>query len=396
MSQHRVSPTLPRRDSALDGLRGLAIVLVVLSHGWTVYPFDDIAKIAPFDALLLAGNVAVTLFLVISGYLVTRSMLMARDAHGASGPWRTFLRRFLRISASVAVLLLAVGVMSETDTTDTAPRDATQKSILHVATYTWNWFVRAHALEARGDLGPLWYLSVEMQFYVVLALVVALWGARRRELGLALLILLPLVTWWRWHNYDAEGWYSSLLRTSTRIDGLLWGALVALLVPYLQATTKLLPRLRRRAAALLGASSLVIVGIVMSSSRFDIGDYMKLQGLIMAMAVALFVAANHFVEPTTLIVRALSWGPLRVLGSVSLTIYVWHSPLLWAVARHTTDWSNVTRTMVALALLVLVTVVTHRLIDRPVQRWTSHIGRQAPREEGAHVVKHPSSTTNPN
>ena len=129
-----MSPPTPRRDGALDGLRGLAIVLVVLSHGWTVYPFDDIATIAPFDALLLAGNVAVTVFLVISGYLVTRSMLMARDAHGASGPWRTFSRRFLRISASVAVLLLAVGVMSETDTTDTDSQAATQKSILHVAT----------------------------------------------------------------------------------------------------------------------------------------------------------------------------------------------------------------------------------------------------------------------
>ena len=154
--------------------------------------------------------------------------------------------------------------------------------------YTWNWFVGAHPLEARGDLGPLWYLSVEMQFYLVLAVVVALWGARRRELGLALLILIPLVTWWRWHSYDVEGWYISPLRTSTRIDGLLWGALVALLVPYLQSATKLLPRLRRDAAAFLGASSLVMIGVVMSSSRFDIGDYMKLQGLVMAVAVAMF------------------------------------------------------------------------------------------------------------
>lgn len=391
VSQLPLPPTPSPRNGALDGLRGLAIVLVVISHGWTVYPFDGSGKIAPFDALLYAGNVAVTIFLVISGYLVTRSMLTARDAQGASGPWWTFIRRFLRISASLGVLLLAVGVMSETDSTDTDSQETTQKSILRVATYTWNWFVRAHPLEARGDLGPLWYLSVEMQFYVVLAVVVAMWGARRRDLGIALLILIPLVTWWRWHSYDVEGWYGAPLRTSTRIDGLLWGALVALAVPYVQ-WANFLPRVRKDAAGFVGASLLVIVGVVMTSARYDIGDYMKLQGLIMAGAVAVLVAANHFVDPSTRIVQALSWSPLRVLGSVSLTIYVWHSPLLWAVARHTPDWSNLTRTMLALALLTVVTVLTHRFVDRPVQRWTGNIGRRTATEDANADTTSASST----
>jgi peptidoglycan/LPS O-acetylase OafA/YrhL len=364
--------TASRRDGALDGLRGLAIILVVLSHGWTVYAFDEIHKIAPFDSLLLAGNVAVTIFLVVSGFLVTRSMLAARDERGASGPWSTLLRRSLRISAQVLLLIFVIGIVSEVDPTDTTPQATTQKSLLRIATYTWNWFVRAHPLEARGDLGPLWYLSVEMQFYVVLAAVLAFWGARRRGLVAALAVLIVAVICWRWYSYDLEGWYSAPLRTSTRVDGLLWGALIALMMPRLQ-------RFRSASSAVAGAAALGMLAVILSSSHFDIGAYMKLQGLFMALAVSLFVVGNHLCDRPTPIARALSWTPLRFLGSVSLTIYVWHSPVLWAVARHTGDWSNLSRTMLALAVLSVVTAMTHRYVDGPVQRWTSGIGRSAPR-----------------
>ncbi|KGN42880.1 hypothetical protein N801_11215 [Knoellia aerolata DSM 18566] len=348
-------------------------MLIVLSHGWTVYPFDDSARIAPLDALLFAGNVAVTIFLVVSGYLVTRSMLSARERYGPSGPWRTFTRRILRISASVLVLLFAVALMSEVDDSDTNSQEATQKSILRVATYTWNWYVRANPLEARGDLGPLWYLSVEMQFYVVLALVLAVWGARRRHVSAALVLIVLLVTWWRWHSYDLEGWYGAPLRTTTRVDGLVWGALVGLLLPHLAS-------LKRDAHALLGATSLVMLGVVFTSARYDIGDYMKLQGLIMAATVALFVAANQLSGPSAIKV-ILSSRPLRALGSVSLTIYIWHSPIFWAVSRHTSEWGNLSRSMLAVGLLAAVTVLAHRYVDGPVQRWTENIGRGAPAVE---------------
>lgn len=381
------TPADPRqRDGTLDGLRGVAIVLIVLSHGWTVYSFDDTARIAPFDALLYAGNVAVTVFLVVSGFLVTRSMLNAREHYGPSGPWRTLIRRFLRISASVLALLFAVAVMSEVDDNDTNSQEATQKSILRVATYTWNWFVRAHPLEARGDLGPLWYLSVEMQFYVVLALVLAAWGARRRPVSVALGFTLLLVTWWRWHSYDVEGWYGAPLRTTTRVDGLIWGALIALALPHIAS-------LRREANALLGATGLVMLGVVFTSARYDIGDYMKLQGIIMAATVSLFVAANHVSSHSPMAV-ILSARPLRALGSVSLTIYIWHSPILWAVARHTSEWGDLSRSMLAFVLLAAVTILAHRYVDGPVQRWTENMGRGTPEAgKATHHETSPPPTT---
>ena len=361
-------PDTEARDGALDGLRGLAIILVVLSHGWTVYSFDGIAQIAPLDSLFLAGNLAVTLFLVVSGYLVTRSMMRARTRLGASGPWWTFARRALRISASVVAMLTVLVVVWRFDSTDTSTPEATRQSALRVATYTWNWYVRDHATEARGDLGPLWYLSVEMQFYLAATIVLALWGTRRRWLVVAVVTLIAAVTWWRGHVYDLEGWYSALLRTSTRIDGLLWGALAALVMPHLART-------RRWATPLLVGSSLMLTAIVMTSSQFDIGDYIKLQGALMAVTVVAFLVGSHYGPATSPVVRALSWRPLRTLGVVSLTIYVWHSPLLWGVARHTSDWADTWRTLLALALLAIVTGLTHRYIDNPVNRWTSKLGR---------------------
>lgn len=156
-SSHRSEHTL----QTLDGLRGLAILLVVLSHIWVIYPFDDLHQIAPFDGWFKAGSVAVSIFLVLSGFLVTRSMLDGFDRSGSTGPAASLVRRLLRISAQVGLLLVAVTVVAGIDDTDTASDATTKKSVFAVATYTWNWYVRDNAFEARSDLGHLWYLSVE-------------------------------------------------------------------------------------------------------------------------------------------------------------------------------------------------------------------------------------------
>ncbi|SDP02125.1 Peptidoglycan/LPS O-acetylase OafA/YrhL, contains acyltransferase and SGNH-hydrolase domains [Pedococcus dokdonensis] len=364
--QHRPSsPKIP----ALEGLRGLAILLVVLSHIWVVYPFDRLGEIAPLDGWFKGGSIAVSIFLVLSGFLVTRSLLDAFDDRGASGVGYPLLRRFLRISAQVYLLLVAVLVAAQVDAKDTATEAATSKSTVAVATYTWNWYVREHALEARGDLGHLWYLSVELQVFIALAVAIALWGSRRRALVVGVVVLIVAVTWWRWRVYDVEGWYSASLRTTTRADAALWGILAALLWDRAQ-------RWRREAPAVLGAATLVIVAVVFSGTRLGIDAYFKGQGIAVAIATALFVLAASMPESrTSPAARLLGAAPLRTLGAVSLTLYVWHLPVYWFVSRHTTSWSNLSRTIITVAVLVALVTVLHSFVDEPLRRWTGRIGR---------------------
>jgi peptidoglycan/LPS O-acetylase OafA/YrhL len=354
---------------ALEGLRGLAILLVVLSHIWVVYPFDRLDEIAPLDGWFKGGSVGVSIFLVLSGFLVTRSMLQAFDRRGAIGPFYPLLRRFIRISAQVYLLLIAILVVAQVDAKDTNTEAATTRSVTAIATYTWNWYVRDHALDARGDLGHLWYLSVELQVFIVLVLAIALWGRRRQALTIGVVVLIVAVTWWRWHVYDVEGWYSASLRTSTRADAALYGVLAGLVWDRAQ-------RWRREAAAVMGAATLVILGVVFSGSQLGIDAYFKGQGIVIALATTLFVLAAAMDQAgTSPAARLFGAAPLRGLGTVSLTLYVWHLPVYWFVTRHTASWSNLSSTVVTLIALAVLVVALNRFVDQPLKRWTGKLGR---------------------
>ena len=132
-------------------------------------------------------------------------------------------------------------------------------------TYTWNWYVRDNTLEARPDFGHLWYLSVDMQVFILVLLLVYL--LRRRRIGLLLTLggLLVMVIMWRAHVYQTEGIFQALLRTNVRMDAPLSGAIAATALPYLK-------RLRPHASALswwrvvtLPLSALVTVDMSSSS-----------------------------------------------------------------------------------------------------------------------------------
>src|SRR5215212_6068338 len=93
------------RDRMLDGIRGYAIVLVLLSHSWTLAPTPDWTSVR---WLFFSGDFAVTVFFVVSGYLATGGMLREVDRTGRLRPSVIWLRRWLRISAQVYVMVLVV------------------------------------------------------------------------------------------------------------------------------------------------------------------------------------------------------------------------------------------------------------------------------------------------
>ena len=378
------SPTAPREHPAgasrlavLDGFRGIAIVLVVLSHLGKVWPEQLRPEFGPLDGLFAAGSIGVTIFLVVGGFLVTRGLLAARARDGRRGPVVSFTRRLVRISLQVYLLLAVVAVVAEIDPTDPNSRSATNSSIFAVATYWWNVYVRTHALEARSDLGPLYYLSIELQFYLVLLVLVLLLSRHRRVLAGLLAAAIPVVTVWRWYVYDTQGWFVASLMTTTRTDGLLYGALAALLVDLLPDRVR--AGLRRQSAALVGGSLLVVVGVVVSCAFYDIGAYFKLQGIVLTAACALLVlGCASPLDPQAYAVRALSERRLAWLGAASLSIFVWHVPIFELIMRHTPDWPPAARTAVALGVLAGVVHVVERFVAQPVTAMVRRVGTARP------------------
>lgn len=360
------APARARRSGVLDGVRGVAILLVVLSHSWKIWPQEERVHLGSLDALFESGSVAVSIFFVVTGFLVTRAFLSTHAAVGPVGPLAWFTRRLIRLTIQVWVLLVAVAVMARVDPTDTAPAGVTRESLLAAATYTWNTYVRDHTLLARSDIGALYFLSIDVQFLCGFLLAFVLLARARRVLTVGVLVLLVAASVWRALSYAHYGWFHATLSTVDRMDSILWGVAAALLVERLVA-------IRNRPTAYLGAATLLVVGCVVSTAFFGLEAYFTVVGPVIGLATALIVLADHadtradghdggYAE------RLWVWPPFVLLGRVSLTLFLWHIPVFEAVARHTTTWHAFPRTLVAVAILWVVVVAVERLVARPLSR----------------------------
>ncbi|MDQ6687787.1 MAG: acyltransferase [Actinomycetota bacterium] len=348
------------RLKPLDGLRGIAIVLVVVSHGWTIWPTTSLDRNGALKVMFSSGNFAVSIFFVVGGFLAVRGWLRTIDAGRKPAFGLIAVRRFVRLSSHVYVMLALVLVIASVDTTDPYPKTEIRASVVHVLTYTWNDYLITHALTARPDLGHLWYLSVDFQVFLCLLALVYLLGRRRLVLVAVLLAILAVVVVWRQHSYATEGYYVALLRATTRMDGLVVGALAAAAMPYLGW-------LRRsgRFVAPVALVSLALWAWLVNSERGFFGP----AALGLNITVALLVMFTVWGTTGRPVNAVLGWRPLTALGTWSLAIYVWHYPTFWFFSRHGSTWSWERRAVVALVVTGCVSALSQLVVERRTQRW---------------------------
>ncbi|WP_377642809.1 acyltransferase family protein [Oryzobacter terrae] len=371
------SPEQPRvRSAALDWLRGIAMLLVLLSHGWALWSTTALEGVPPLLNVIQSGNLAVSVFLVVAGFLLTRSLVgtgVREDDAGRVGrieaarPVAAVLSRLVRVSAQVYVLLAVVVLVALVDPKELLTFGQTMGTVAAVASYTWNWYLQTSSPIARPDLGHLWYTAVYVQVTVVLVVLVRSLRHRRTVLTLVVAGLLLACSVWRGHVGGSEGAYLSLLRTTTRMDGMLWGALVALAWPWLV-------RARAHATTIAGWSLLGLLALVLTLGNSM--SYMGWGGVGVNLCVAAFVAATPGLLDHPRWVRATSWRPLVALGRASLAVYVWHYPVFFMVARHGGSWPDVAKVALSASVISVAVVVTTRWVERPVARVTERLLRR--------------------
>ncbi len=351
--------TAPRRIEIFDGLRGIAIILVVLSHGWAIWPSERVLSSDPLDTLFRAGNFAVSIFFVVGAFVATQSLLRRAQSPAGLHPAVDIARRYVRLTGQVGFFLLVAVLVTVFDETDTNVDKSTSTSVLRVLTYSWNWYVRAAAYEARPDFGHLWYLSVYLQALVFVTFLV--YVLRRRPAVLVAALAVLIVASWTWtaHVSGTESEIASLLRTSVRIDAPLAGALAAASLPYLR-------RVQPYAVWVLAVSSLALVPLLYATTH---QSYLGVFGRLTTAALFLFVAGSALSARVPRVLTAtIGFAPLVFLGSRSLGLYIWHYPVFFFVPRHTMDWHWGWRTTFALALTFVCVLVSEWLVERRVQR----------------------------
>jgi peptidoglycan/LPS O-acetylase OafA/YrhL len=362
-------PDSPRRIDLYDGLRGFAIVLVVLSHGWQLWPVDWIDTHGWVRPFFRNGNSGVSVFLVAAGFLMFRS-LTSRRPLASMRPDTAFVRRVARVGPSLWLFLLVAVAVTSLDGSTAAWHADTGSSVFHVLTYTWNWYVQGNLVTSRPDFGHLWYLSVDMQAFVIMAAFCSMLRRHRIGLVFALSGFYVVLLWWRFHVAHTENIFQVLVRTTVRMDPFVLGVIAAALLPELAR----LP-VTRQALSWLAAGSLVALVPILYWCDEDM-SYLRWGGTVLEWDLVLFFVAVALGGSSTLVVRVAGNGVATWLGRNSLLLYIWHYEVFTFVSRHTrgSGWTWEGRTVVGLAATVAVCVAADRLLERRVTAWLRRPG----------------------
>ena len=224
------SPTGARRIPELDGLRGIAIGMVIIWHYFSTT--IHVQPASPFFYLVAATRLTwsgVDLFFVLSGFLIGGILI---DARGAANYFKVFYtRRFFRIVPIYSVVLLVFPILTilRHPANPTLSRPAAAPWYMYW-TFTQNFWMAVTSSLGTNSLVMTWSLAVEEQFYLTLPLLVFLLspGQLRRAVigGIAFAPILRLTI----HFLLPDNWGAAYVLMPCRADSLLLGVFAAILL----------------------------------------------------------------------------------------------------------------------------------------------------------------------
>jgi peptidoglycan/LPS O-acetylase OafA/YrhL len=378
--------TDPRRDSILDGMRGLSALAVFGVHVW-IYQLPNTVQLRRDSwekVVLFELRVAFVMFFVLSGYLLYRAF--ARAALGNSEPVAAgsyLIRRAARILPGYYVALVGTLALlaAAGEVSGRRPVDGGDLPLFFVfgQNYQPDTLLKLNA--------ATWTLAVEVAFYVMLPLIgfLALWLARgsvrRQALLLGGLVLVGL----GWNLLDFElGWGPVAGHAPPSfLPYFACGMLVALAVEVRRGRDA--PPVSNRAGAALVALGLVAVvanGLWHGLDRTPDGFAMELfADLGAAIGFALLIAAA-----VTGSGAGLSWlavRPLAWLGTITYGLYLWHIPLLVFARGNGLLPGGVLSGLVMLPVAIALGAASWYVIERPAMRWAGRLPRTRGASTGA-------------
>lgn len=346
------------RYAAMDGYRGLFVLLVIAYHFGVTG--------------LVGGWVGINHFFVFSGFLIARILVKERRRYGDIDVLGFYRRRARRVLPAMFALVAAVLV--HTALFD-APQQKSQFGGDAFATLgfflNWRLISRDDAyFDQFGNPSPLrhaWTLSVEEQFYVVvpfLILLVALLVRRRLGRFALVMALAGLSAWWTAHlglnsfEDQARLYYG----TDTRAQALLVGVAFGFLFSVDDAGRP--PRLPSRATSqALGAlGALVSIGAIFTLDANT--EWVYTEGGVLLFALGASLMGWSSIDTRDLLInRIFGWAPLASVGRISYGLYLYHWPVhLWLKLPAVPAFIE---GMVQLAVTFALAVVSMRFLEAP-------------------------------
>ncbi len=340
VSSDRWAPLAP--CPSIDGLRGLAVIIVVLYHGgWF---------------RLKGGFVGVDVFFVLSGFLITRLMIDEQLRNGEISIKRFYIRRALRLLPALFGLIAGVWAAALLLDIPELRADLSSRTFWALS-YLSNWndvLTDSHG----GPFGHLWSLSVEEQFYVIWPLIVI--AAHKRGGYQAVRSTAAVLSAIFAVNAAIR------IRSGASVTDIYFatdthGAPLLLAGSWLGASPHLVAAITRRLASQL--VGLGLIGIAILAFLPGRGNPFHAEiGYLPIAACSLAAVAGAAALPSH---RLLTVAPLRWVGKASYGIYLWHIPMFAITA---TLVPNMDSRLAIVGASLLAAGVSYYAIERPALR----------------------------
>ncbi len=364
-SQGHKPAAAKRYITSIDGLRAFAVIAVILYH--LNVPFAQ------------GGLLGVTVFFVISGYLITGLLTAEWESSGSINLLQFWLRRIRRlfpaIVAVIVVMAALFALLSPVLLTKMRP------DILPGLFWFENWWyiVRGisyfDAIGAPSPLSHFWSLAIEEQFYLVWPILllgmfkakVGEKGVRRVCLVLAVVSALAMALLFDPHGDPSRVYYG----TDTRAFSLLIGAWLSFIWPGTQLTEESTRDVSASSVRMLDLAGLVaFIGIILMCVFVNgLSDFMYYGGLFLCsiLTAVVIAALSH---PRSQLARIAAWGPFVWVGQRSYGMYLWHFPIVLLFAQlfnvHGVYpwWFD----LLVIAIVCAVSAASYAFIENPIRR----------------------------
>ena len=350
-----------RYITGLDGIRAIAVIMVLAYH----------LKLALFKS----GFLGVTVFFVLSGYLITGILISEVEEEGTidlKNFWLRRIRRLVPAVMSMAVVIIFVSAVVNRIIFTKGCKDFLA-SVLGFNNW-WQIFNKVSYFEAAGVPSPFthcWSLAIETQFYLIYPLILLgiyklakSRGEGRAKRGLlfagvtlllALISVILMIVLFDPQQDASRVYYG----TDTRAFSLLFGALLAILWDYRMVPRRLSASVNMVLGSVSFAVLLVMTIAINGSSNFWYrgGQFV---GTILTVLVIYAVSGRK-----TLLSRLLSHPVLKWIGDRSYSIYLWHYPIILLISKGIkASWWI---TLIELVLSVVLAELSYRFIETPIR-----------------------------
>ena len=298
------------RLPSLDGLRALSIGLVLFAHS---HPPEELQKLAFY-----CGNLGVRIFFVISGFIITWLLLEEEKSSGAVSLKNFYIRRTARIFPAYYAYLAAVFLLDHAGLINSGSTIQKLLNILFLANYG----------PCEGPTGVLWSLGVEEQFYLFWPGIFMIFKLFKKK-KVALTILLGVILFSPalrgintlfWKNQETYFWlhrFSFLFQ----MDIIAWGCFGAIAAFHWAQAVQYLTKY----GVLVLLFALSIITIPYSARKFDGYGIETVFGPSLEGLGALLIIIVSVSKSDLFLFRILNLKPVIWLGTISYSLYLWHS-----------------------------------------------------------------------